>query len=177
MARDIEEFLKQAAQRRQQKLRQRQQQGQQQPAQPRPVQPQPPRQRPPQQQQFRPPEEIHIIEAEEIQPTRTPLVDRHVETHIDTRRIAQHAEQLGDRIESVDSRVDARIHRKFDHRVGHLQAGELVSDDQSMVDQSDEIPPLARDLFEAFRSPQSVRQAILLTEVLNRPNFDESSRD
>lgn len=186
MARDIEEFLKQAAQRRQKKLRERQQQqgGQQQggqqrgqqppqPARPPVVPRQPPRRKQPQRQPMRVEPEIQYIQPESTQGRQSKAGGRQVvESHIDTSSVTNHANHLGGRIESADERADQRIHDKFDHNIGDLKVGNLVSDDQSSIDQSDEIAPIAASLFEAFRNPSSIRQAILLNEILTRPNFD-----
>ncbi len=179
MARDIEEFLRQAAQRRQDKLRQRQQPpaGQQpQPVPRQPVQAGPPPRRPPQQRPLAPPapnqprRDFHVIEAVEAGQA-VPLQQRHLETRIDTRQISQKGEALGRRIEIVGGLVDDRIHSKFDHDLGQLNVGDKISDDETFVQQSG-ISAAALSLLRAFRNPTEIRQAIVMSELLKRPEFD-----
>ncbi|HMO15403.1 MAG TPA: hypothetical protein PKD64_15080 [Pirellulaceae bacterium] len=174
MARDIEEFLRQAAQRRQERLRQQQMAGQQPP----PAQPvQPPPQVKPQVRKWQktPPIQrvppLQYIEAEDDR-SQVPLQQRHVQTTIDTSEISQKVELLGERIEVVNQLVDSRIQNKFDNPdLGSLGFGERVSEGAEPVEAKVESNIVA-DLLSAFRNPRDVRNAILLTEVLKRPDFD-----
>ena len=172
MARDIEEFLRRAAERRQK------QQG---------------KQSAPQQKQrgvreiieqrrveIVEPEVVEVVPAKSIQ--RAPLNQRdapretlseHVSSHIDSTDIAYHAEHLGDRIQNIDEKVAARIKRRFNHDVGQLDDKPTVQDDVVATVTKDEVSQVASDLMEMLRSPKSVRQAILVSEILKRPNFDD----
>lgn len=174
MARDIEEFLRRAAERRQQQKNQGQQ--------------------PPPTQTVRQP--IPEIEVEVVKP-RTPApppriktkvrpnvgkkpidyrqqsVSEHVEQHLDTSRIAQHAEQLGDRIASVHDQVDQEIHRRLDHDVSKIDDRPTITDDpRPGVVGGDKVNPIAAELLKMLSNPTSIRQAILLSEILKKPNWD-----
>ena len=174
MARNIEEFLRRAAERR----KQAQQGGGQQrpPAQRPPAQRQPPRQ---------PPPRLTITEDDVVEPPRkktlssTPLstqesVDAHVERYLDVSDIVQHVEELGDDIEQADERMEAHLDDVFDHEVGQLS--------QNRKSVTDEIPQgkdnsssIARDILKRLQNPKTVRQSIMIAEILKRPNFDDES--
>lgn len=167
MARDIEEFLRRAAERRKQ-----QGQKKQQAAAP-----------PPRQRSVTPPAQPRrlVIADDEVEVVRPRLVEKdmrdesvaaHVQRHINTSEIADHVTHLSDRIEQTDERLEARLHKKFDHRVGTLDSKPSVQDDVVPVVKGEDISGLAKDLVEMLNSPKSVRQAILIAEVLKRPDFD-----
>jgi len=171
MARDIEEFLRRAAERRQQ------QKGG---GQPKP----PPRQQPPQQPRKpvqQRPVEPEIVEAVPVSrprpkpPRKTSIrsqsVADHVKSHIDTSSIASHAEQLGDRIADVHERVQSNIHQNLDHDI-------TVLDDKASV--TDSLPSeifgapnddFAEELRQMLRNQKMVGKAIILAEILKRPQF------
>ena len=179
MARDIEEFLRRAAERRKQ-----QQQKHQQPAEP------------PKSRRVVEAAEIEIVEPLEVvqpvkpRPTRqvrkTKIIQKprkrkslrdqsvseHVRQHIDTSDVSDHADHLGERIQRADDIIDQRIHRKFDHDVGQLDDMPSVQDDQVAKVEEEKASRIAVDLIEMLSKPESVRQAILISEILNRPNFD-----
>ena len=154
MARDIEEFLKRAAERRKQQL-----------------QGQAPAQRPSQ----RPQEvisEVEIVKAAP-RPKREQGIAESVRSHINTSDIAEHAEHLGERIQNVDERVADRLGQKFDREVAHLHDGEMVTDQTHPQAGLSPASPAAEELIQMLSSPQTLRQAILVSEILRRPHFDD----
>ncbi|MCH2180810.1 MAG: hypothetical protein MK108_02275 [Mariniblastus sp.] len=157
MARDIEEFLRRAAERRKQQL-----QGQK----------QAPAQRPAQ----RLPEvisEVEIVEPAPSQPMREQGIAESVRSHINTSDIAEHAEHLGERIQNVDERVADRLGQKFDREVTRLGDSEMVTDQAHPQAGLAQASPAAEDLIQMLSSPQTLRQAILVSEILRRPHFDD----
>ena len=174
MARDIEEFLRKAAERRQQ------QKGG----------------APQQQPQRKPPrtEEPMIIEAVEADivearpvrrsvqsPPRRPRkeasirnqgVAEHVQSHIDTSDIAEHAASLGERITSVHDQVDARIHKRLDRDLSAIDDHPSVTEAPRPKIFGARNADAAAKLHKLLQNPESVGQAILLAEILKRPNFD-----
>lgn len=179
MARNIEEFLKRAAERRKQ---------QQQNRPPPPAQPQKAR-------RVVEPAEVEIVDPIQVvkpaksrskprkslsqkrpnlkRDMRDQSVSEHVRQHIDTRDVSEHADHLGERIQDVDDQVSERIHRKFDHDVGQLDDMPTVQDDEVATVTDTQYSRLANDLLKMLSNPESVRQAILVSEILSRPNFDE----
>jgi hypothetical protein len=92
-----------------------------------------------------------------------------------TQDIAAHVELLGDRVEVADDEMQAHLHQVFDHSVGRLRkttesaatAGHAAIPSEAATVVRDVSP--AHGIAELLRSPQSVRNAIVLAEVLNRP--------
>ncbi|MDA7887613.1 hypothetical protein N9B12_00990 [bacterium] len=187
MARDIEEFLRKAAERRQQ-----QKSGAGKP---------PESRRPASRPQSRPPEprrlEPQVVEAEVVRAKpltsrvktrkqqrapgakpapkrnlRDQSVAEHVRSHIDTSSIATHAENLGDRIASVHDKVDASIHRRLDHDLTEIDDTPSVTDNLSAAAMEASGVPMSEQLRRMLQNPKTVGHAILLAEVLKRPDFD-----
>jgi hypothetical protein len=178
MARDIEEFLRRAAERRKQL---QQQQGQ---APARPI------------EEVLSSREVEVVRParEVVQParpvpvakpvakqpaakTKKPIpkkesVADHVQKHIDSKDIAQHATNLGERIATADDRMAARLKQKFTRDVSKLDDLPTVQDDQVAFVASHAVSTIARELISMIRSPDSVRKAVLMAEILKRPSFD-----
>jgi hypothetical protein len=183
MARDIEEFLRKAAERR------RQQQAEKQggAAGKKPVRPQPTRQ-PPRQPPRREPQpniveaveavDDEIIEARPVQrqpatsSSRRRSVQSGVESHIDTSKIASHADQIGSLKVQKSGDVD-KVKQKFDRGARKFETRHTTRDntDDEIVGQ--DVSAVATDLIQMLRDPKSIRQAILVSEILRRPDFDD----
>ncbi len=177
MARDIEEFLRKAAERRQQQKAGGQQ----------PPPKQPPRQQPPRQQQPRPQEpliidDVEIVKRRPPKPTqrqipkkqsniRNESVADHVKSHIDTSSIGRHADRLGDRIASVHDQVDQRIHRRLDRDLTEIDDRPTITDDPSPEIFGKRKSLVAGDIRKLLQDPKSVGQAILVAEILKRRDF------
>lgn len=179
MARDIEEFLRRAAERRQQQKNQGQK-----PPPARPV------------RQPLPEIEVEIVDpriadqplrkkqnirpggAKQQKDFREQSVAEHVQQHLDTSRIAQHAEHLGDRIASVHDKVDQEIHRRLDHDVSKIDDLPTVTDDpRPGLVGGDVINPIAAELLKMLSNPTSIRQAILMSEILKVPDWEFNAND
>ncbi len=179
MARDIEEFLRKAAERR------RQQQAEKQggaagkkPASPQPTR-QPPRQPPRREPQANIVEAVEavddeIIEAQPVQrsSSRRRSVQSGVESHIDTSKIASHADQIGSLKVQKSGDVD-KVKQKFDRGARKFETRHTTRDntDDEIVGQ--DVSAVATDLIQMLRDPKSIRQAILVSEILRRPDFDD----
>ncbi len=180
MAKDIEEFLRRAAERRRQK------QSGQQPAQSTPPrqQPEPPQRTPLREQARREParpqpQPVDAIiiddEVEVVKPQRDirrQSVQDHVASHINTSDIQSHATSLGKTISSVSGQVDARVHRNLDHDLTKLDDRPTVTDDPppAMVGVPD--GSLVKEILEGLKSPRAAGRSILIAEILKRPEWD-----
>lgn len=162
MARDIEEFLRRAAERRKQK-----QSGQ------KPSSRQPVRQQKPPTPRQQPRLLIDDDEVRVIQPKQPDMrhesLEQHVRRHMDTRDVSEHASHLAETLEQADERMEERLNQKFDHEVGTFEGD--VTRDAATVDQGP-ISQVASDMIELINNPKTLRQAIIMSEILNRPNFD-----
>jgi hypothetical protein len=176
---EVEEFLRRVAQMRaqaeQQGQAQQPRQERQQPArQPR----KPPAARPaPQPRPSRPPLgaglptspiDVEIVDAE-LADTADRFGKRVQSDLRETEQIAEHTRHLGEEVDGADSKMQAHLHQVFDHKLGHLKSsgGEtaLVTADRTAAELS--LDQIRRML----RSPQSVRDAIIMSEILRRPEF------
>ena len=158
---EIEQFLRQAAA----KVAQ-QNQPQQQP---------PPRQQPPRQQQ-RPAQEILYVEPEivEAEPVRSLDSSSDSSGQLQPHKFDQSGAQRGQRERMADDMMEAHLHEKFDHQIGELagESTQVASDYQD----ADEVPTLsdapaniADQIVNMLSSPNGVQQAIILHEILRRP--------
>jgi enoyl-CoA hydratase/carnithine racemase len=91
-----------------------------------------------------------------------------------TQEIAAHVEQLGDRVETADEEMEAHLRQTFDHSVGRLQKttegpAQLTPGGPSVPATVRQDVGAAQGIAQLLRSPLSVRNAIILAEVLNRP--------
>jgi len=142
MSRDLEEFLRMAAARR----RMARDQG---------ARPAPP----------------PIIEAEVIEEVQviSPLKPT-IQPRVDTREIVEHVAHLGERVGETIQKVEERIHEKFDHDVGRFDKSQQLSSGPST--QASKQPVQSNPLARLFANPENLRQAIIMREILERPNFD-----
>jgi hypothetical protein len=104
---------------------------------------------------------------------RQQSVDEHVRSHIDSSDIAYHADHLGDDVRSIDDKVAARLKRRFSHDVSQLDDLPSVQDDVVATVTSEDVSRIAQELVNMLRSPKNVRQAIMISEILKRPSFDD----
>ena len=195
MARDIEEFLRRAAERR------KQNQGQSAPTPP--PAPERPPQAPPQPKQrladesdarkssedldpYR--ELLRSREAGPSQPTPPPkappvarqakpqgrrreTIAEHVRDAIVVSDVTENASHLGEEVGLADEKLEARL-EKFDHKIGSLEGKSSIQDDRVELKGQDK-SHIAVSLLELLKQPQPVRQSILTSEILKRPNFDD----
>jgi hypothetical protein len=170
MAKDIEEFLRMAAARR------REAAGSppvQPPPDPQPV-PRSPSQPPrstskPPRKSSKPPVIVADDEVELIVPGRE-SVARHVEKHLDTSQLKRHAEQLGEKVGRADEKLQEHLHQKFDHQLGSLAKKPVMTTAETEASADRRTP---RSLLQRMlATPQSIQQAIVLNEVLKRPEWD-----
>lgn len=170
MARDIEEFLRRAAERRKQA-----QQGSG-------GQKRPPQQRPPAQRPVTPPPRQTISERDIVVPARVAFpeqqphsigqesIEEHVRRHIDVSDIVEHVDHLAENIEQADERMDAHLDEVFDHDVGKLGSGKGATDELNRSTASNKA---TTDLLRMLQDPASVRQSIVIAEILKRPDFSD----
>ena len=173
---EVEDFLRRVAQMRAQAEAQAKSQQQRPSQQPPKAQQQPPA-RPPQPPRPAPqrPEPRRLqpesVEAEIVTPElrQRDEVSRHVAQHLRGREeIAERTERLGDEVEQADDKLEAHLHQVFDHQLGQLKtSGDGVADPQaqSAHDLS------ATEILRLLRSPKSVRDALIMSEVFRRPEW------
>ncbi|HZN32599.1 MAG TPA: hypothetical protein VFB80_02230 [Pirellulaceae bacterium] len=169
---EVEEFLRRVAQMRAQaeaQARAQQQRPKPQPAPPppRPAAPPPPARLVPARQEMVPlePVEVEIVDAELAEIGDS--VGRHVTQHLrGTEEIAEHTRHLGEEVDQADDKLESHLHQVFDHQLGKLKKTASTTAaapyDSPASDMS--------ELLQMLRSPKSVRDAIVMAEVLRRPD-------
>jgi len=164
---EVEEFLRRAAQRRAQAEAKRREQVQ-------PQQPPPPQQRlapiqraPLREQQRELEPVVEIIEAEEAD-AGSRLTSSDSQHLRGTTEIARHAANLGAEVDLADDKLEARLHKTFDHKLGQLKDTTTGAPEKVAL-QTSEAMAASMNLTRLLSNAQSIRNGIILSEVLTRP--------
>jgi hypothetical protein len=128
--------------------------------------------------------EVEVIRPERPQPRRpaVPTVEVQVVEEpadgqrpvADTGAFEHRAEELS-HVDEADEQMDLHLHEVFDHKVGQLKehrVGTFTPLETSLPDHGTEdrqAPLSTGDLIALLRNPQSLRQVIVLNEILRRP--------
>lgn len=97
-------------------------------------------------------------------------VAQHVDVYLQNDEFQSRAAALT-RLDEVDEQVESHIHQVFDHELSNLGAGTVAPP----ADDSAKLPPAtgaAAGVALMLSSPDSLRNAIIMQEVLRRPDFD-----
>ena len=86
--------------------------------------------------------------------------------------VTENASHLAEDISQADERLEARL-EKFDHSMGSLEGTGTVTDDETAKVEGPDKSHLAVDLIGMLRTPKTIRQSILISEILKRPDFDD----
>jgi hypothetical protein len=99
-----------------------------------------------------------------VAPSHHESVAEHVAEHVGSRTFAERTSHLGEQVAQADEKIETHLHQKFDRELGTLG--------HSRAAPSAESPPadtLAAEIAAMLASPQGMRQAIVLGEILRRP--------
>jgi hypothetical protein len=106
-------------------------------------------------------------------------VTEHVKKYLDSQEFTRRASQLGEDVtQEVDRDIDQHLHQVFDHTVSRLASvpGEAAAPPAAVEPAAlaedvavDAPPTFATDLAALLTSSNSIRQAIVLNEILHRP--------
>lgn len=106
-------------------------------------------------------------------------VEEHVKKYLDVQAFSRRSEELGEEVaQQVDREIDQHLHQVFDHRVSQLElvGGEAAAPPAATFEASDttedaaaESTPVAVGVLDLIGNPESLRQAIILNEILQRP--------
>lgn len=116
---------------------------------------------------------IEVVDAELIdeQPNGERLRSQ-VAQHLSTREFDQRAAQMALGEKNSDLAMQSHMHKTFDHQLGTLAPAATADPPQSQDDpQSGDFrsPNTAQTFMELLRNPTQVRQAIIMNEILRRP--------
>lgn len=121
-------------------------------------------------------QDAEVIEADEVSGDD---VAEYVTQHLDSTKFSQRASRLGADIKSSDEDIEAHLHQTFVHRLGQLGASTSQAEDSILDDEENAARAASRaaasaisiaSVADMLRSPQSLRNAIILSEVLNPPH-------
>jgi hypothetical protein len=101
----------------------------------------------------------------ELEPARVSLQE-HVARHISTADVTQHAAALGAEVGLADEKMVAHLQEKFQHRLGALEQRE-----QQPAEAPRRRSAAAAEIAALLRSPQGMRQVIVASEILRRPEY------
>jgi hypothetical protein len=110
-------------------------------------------------------------EREDVE--RGSSVSEHVQQHLDTSRFEERAGRLSHLKQTVEQDIGGHIHSSFDHKVGTLgeQAGTRTDAQGAAMTTDDSAtgPNSVVQIVAMLRDPQSMRNAIILQEILSPP--------
>lgn len=107
----------------------------------------------------RQPLDAEVVMAEPVRQS----VRQHVAKTVDTTDITQNLSRLGADVGLADDRMEARLQGRFDHQLSHIQDR---TGSEPALDHGGTATPLAKPWFQDH---EAVRQAIIMSEILNRP--------
>jgi hypothetical protein len=170
---EVEEFLKRVAQMRAQAEAQAKGRQQRPPAQPPAPSPPQPARLVPARQETRPRRPVEPVEAEVVDAELADKDDgvaRHVSQYLTgDQQIAEHTRRLGEEVDAADDKMAAHLHKVFDHQLGRLKT--TASETAAAPPERPAPEVNTGELIARLRSPQSVRDAIVLAEILHRPEW------
>jgi hypothetical protein len=108
-----------------------------------------------------------IVEPEIVEPILIlgeESVGEHVRSHLSNSAFSQRAEQMGDKVDTVNEKMDQRIHDVFDHKLGNLTVS--VDDPNSISDDVHTTPDVVNWVADMLRNPSTLRQVIVLNEIM-----------
>jgi hypothetical protein len=104
-------------------------------------------------------------------------VSEHVQKYLDEQEFSRREVELGKQVAQADQQIDQHLQQVFDHRVSKLAAtpGEAAAppvayEPPDLVGAATDVPAsFATGLLDLIGNPDSLRQAIVLNEILRRP--------
>lgn len=101
---------------------------------------------------------------------RGETVAEHVDQHLKRNEFAERASHLGEQLSQTDERLEARLHKKFDHGLGSLAARREAREADDLAKQGASTDTsMADSVIQALSTPLGVQQAVIMSEVLTRP--------
>jgi hypothetical protein len=113
-----------------------------------------------------PADEVEVIDAEVAELGGG--VGRHVSQHLrGSQQIAEHARNLGAEVDLADDKLEAHLQQTFDHKLGQLQQRAISVE---ATPQKASGPDVTADqILHMLRSPASIRNAFVMSEIFRRP--------
>lgn len=118
------------------------------------------------------PLDAEVIEATAVTPARSvESVADHVSRHLDSSAIASHASQLGDSVAREQQQLSQHVSQALGSGPqGNLARGRATGG-ETVVAQLADSESVAAQIARSLSSPQQIRTAFILGEILKRPEF------
>ena len=111
------------------------------------------------------PVEVEIVEAEPVMEG----VAQHVSRHMAPAGFDQRTSGFAQAVGQADEKVEQHLASVFDHQVGQLDKSEGFVGDTPIVEGTNQVESAAANFARQLSNPQSIRHAILMAEILQRP--------
>lgn len=111
---------------------------------------------------------VEVVSAELAQ--QGSQVEREVEQHLrGSQEIAQRTSQLGQQVDAAQQKLQEHLQQVFDHELGRLSK---TASSTAATPPEKPLPDVTLDeLRKMLQSPGSVRDAIVVAEILRRPSW------
>lgn len=96
---------------------------------------------------------------------RRESVPAHVSQHMSTADVTQNLSELGLEVSHADEKMSAHLQEKFQHQLGAFQTSQQPTEARRRSNDA------AAEIAKLLRSPQGMRQVIVASEILRRPDF------
>ena len=93
----------------------------------------------------------------------------HVQKHLDTNEFNRRTTQLGAEVAEADDKIDARQHQVFEHQLSQFDWRTAAELEAAGVTSQPAAATSAAGLLPLLMNPETLRQAIVLNEILQRP--------
>ncbi len=100
----------------------------------------------------------------ELEPLRESIQEQ-VSKHMSTTDVTQHVATLGAQVGQADEKLEAHLQQKFQHQIGAIEQRQQRAEPQRRQNKA------AAEIAALLRSPTGMRQAIIASEILRRPEF------
>lgn len=104
------------------------------------------------------------VPAQPVETSRV-SIQEHVVRNISTADVTQHAATLGAELGQTDERFQAQLQERFQHHIGALEPQQQTVEPRRSQNHA------AAEIANLLKSPNGVRQIIVASEILRRPEF------
>ncbi len=110
------------------------------------------------------------VEAEVVaEEPRGERVVEHVEKHLDSQEFSHRAGRLGDGVLQADEKLKQHLRQTFDHKLGQFETAAVEPSSATEAAAVEITPTLAAGWAAMLSDTDSVRRAIILSEIIHRP--------
>jgi hypothetical protein len=115
---------------------------------------------------------VDVVEVQEVDEVLARgSVAEHVQNHMDNREFEQRANQMTN-VDQADDIMQAHMQQVFDHQLGSLGGlTQPVGQSGSDPEKTANVPTPAESIALLLANPQSMRGAVILNEILRRPEY------